>query len=125
MKPNWIVIGALWGFVGVGLGAFGAHGLERVATDEGIAWWRTGALYHLLHAPALVMAGLVGPSGSGRNPAGWAFLVGGVLFSGTLYGLGLGGPRWLGAVTPIGGVALMAGWLLLARQGRRARRREA
>ena len=110
----WIVVGALSGFLAVGLGAFGAHGLERVATEGQVAWWRTATLYHLLHAPALVLVGVVPLARPGPRVVGTAFLAGTVIFSGTLYALALGAPRWFGAVTPVGGLALMAGWLGLA-----------
>lgn len=116
---GWVRLGAVLGLLGVGLGAFGAHGLE--ATWEGLdpvvgveraAWWDTGAHYHLLHAVALV-AGAAALGNRARG-ASIAFALGIVIFSGTLYGLALGGPRWLGAITPIGGVALMVGWGLVA-----------
>ncbi len=110
----WIVLGAASGFLAVGLGAFGAHGLEQVATEGQMAWWRTAALYHLLHAPVLVLVGLVPLRRPGARVVGTAFLAGTVIFSGTLYALALGAPRALGAVTPVGGLALMAGWLGLA-----------
>ena len=111
---TWIVVGALSGFLAVGLGAFGAHGLEKIATEGQLAWWRTATLYHLLHAPALVLVGVVALRRPGPRVVGLAFLVGTVIFSGTLYAMALGAPRWLGAVTPLGGLALMAGWLGLA-----------
>jgi len=117
MRPNWIVVGALAGLLGVGFGAFGAHGLEGRATPEQVEWWATGAHYHLVHALALVLYGLVATRG-GRGLAGWSFVLGIVLFSGTLYAMALGAPRWLGAITPIGGVALMVGWLAFALQAR-------
>lgn len=111
---GWIVLGALSGFLGVGLGAFGAHGLERVASPEQLAWWRTATLYHLLHAPVLILVGVVPHARPGPRVVGTFFLGGTVLFCGTLYAMGLGAPRWLGAVTPVGGLALMAGWLAFA-----------
>ena len=113
------MVGALWGLVGVGLGAFGAHGLKATATDQGLAWWETAARYHLVHAVALVLLGLLQHHRPGGDAAGWSFLVGSAVFSGTLYAMALGGPRWLGAVTPIGGLGLMLGWLLLALAARR------
>ena len=123
MRPNWIVVGALTGLLGVGFGAFGAHGLEGRATPEQLAWWATGAHYHLVHALALVLFGLVQTrSGSGRGLAGWSFAIGIVLFSGTLYAMALGAPRWFGAITPIGGAFLMIGWLAFALQARRPAR---
>lgn len=115
---NWIVAGALWGLVGVGLGAFGAHGLKSVATDQGLAWWETGARYHLFHALALCVLGLLQLQKPGGDAAGWSFLLGSAVFSGTLYAMALGAPRWLGAVTPVGGLAMMLGWLLLALHAR-------
>ena len=119
---NCISLAALLGLLAVALGAFGAHGLESRATAEQLAWWSTAAHYHLTHALALLAVGLLTRQepGRGRAAAG-AFVIGIAIFSGTLYGLALGGPRWLGAVTPIGGVALMVGWLLLALAARRTR----
>ena len=117
---NWIVAGAAVGFVGVALGAFGAHGLEGRVTEEALAWWRTGVLYHLVHAPVLALLGLLSLHGMRPAPAGWAFLLGISIFSGTLYAMALGAPRWLGAVTPLGGLLLLGGWALLAWGGRRS-----
>jgi uncharacterized membrane protein YgdD (TMEM256/DUF423 family) len=111
---NWMVVGALWGLVGVGLGAFGAHGLRSVANAQGLAWWETAARYHLFHALALVGLGLLQQHRAGGDWAGYALLAGSAVFSGTLYAMALGAPRWLGAVTPLGGLAMMLGWLLLA-----------
>jgi len=110
----WILTGAAWGFLGVGLGAFGAHGLRASASTQAMGWWQTATLYHLIHALALVAVGLVQLQGPRVAPAGWAFLLGSLVFSGTLYAMALGAPRWLGAVTPLGGLGMMAGWLLLA-----------
>jgi uncharacterized membrane protein YgdD (TMEM256/DUF423 family) len=115
--------GAVLGFLGVAAGTFGAHGLERVTAEvEALDWWSTGVLYHLVHALALLVAGLLAATqGAGERAsraltvAGWAFGVGVVVFSGTLYALALGAPRWLGAITPLGGVAFLTGWVSLAR----------
>jgi uncharacterized membrane protein YgdD (TMEM256/DUF423 family) len=115
---SWTMVGALWGLVGVGLGAFGAHGLKAVASAEGLAWWETAARYHLFHALALLAVGLLQQHRPGGDSAGWCLLLGSAVFSGTLYAMGLGAPRWLGAVTPVGGLAMMAGWLLLALHAR-------
>lgn len=114
--PNWIVAGAVVGFLAVALGAFGAHGLEKHATSEGMAWWETGVRYHLVHAPVLLLLGLLPLRG--RDRIGWLFLLGILVFSGTLYAMALGAPRWFGAITPLGGLALLGGWALLAWQGR-------
>ncbi len=111
---NWTFVGAVSGLLAVGLGAFGAHGLKKVATAEALGWWQTAAHYHLAHAVALVLLGVLAAERAGVDRAGWAFLVGIVFFSGSLYAMALGAPRWFGAITPIGGLGLMAGWLLLA-----------
>ncbi|MBA3850380.1 MAG: DUF423 domain-containing protein [Opitutus sp.] len=107
---------ALLGLLGVALGAFGAHALKPTLEAHGsVETWKTAVLYHLVHAAALLaLAGWrdahAGPSG--KVAALW---IGGVvLFSGSLYWLSIGGPRILGPVTPLGGVAFLAGWALLA-----------
>ena len=103
---NWIVlVAALSGALAVGAGAFGAHGASGAAVE----WLKTGTQYQLLH----VVAALAVLRLDARGPA-WLFLIGGLLFAGTLYLMALGLPRWLGAVTPIGGALLIAGWLWLA-----------
>jgi len=113
----WTVAGAM-GALGVALGAFGAHGLKGVVTDARLLEvWETAARYHLIHAVAL---GLV--AAHPRSPA-WAgalFVAGILLFSGSLYTMTLTGARWLGAVTPVGGLCLIAGWLVLAFAARSA-----
>lgn len=116
-----LVIGAWLGLLGVGLGAFGAHALEARLDAEALGWWDTAVRYHLIHAVALVLVGLLARSGACPRWAAWGFLAGICVFSGTLYAMALGAPRWLGAVTPLGGLALMAGWLGLALAGRRSR----
>jgi uncharacterized membrane protein YgdD (TMEM256/DUF423 family) len=119
MESRWIVAGAALGFVGVSLGAFGAHALSGRLDERSLDLWRTGVLYQLLHAAPVTLLGLVPGRRTGRELAGWAFLAGVVVFSGSLYGLALGAPRWLGAVTPLGGVLLLSGWILLAVSARR------
>jgi uncharacterized membrane protein YgdD (TMEM256/DUF423 family) len=99
------VLAALSGAIGVAAGAFGAHGAEGRAAE----WLRTGAQYQLIHAVAALVAIRFEARG-----AGWLFVGGGAVFAGTLYLMALGLPRWLGAVTPLGGAALIAGWLWLA-----------
>ncbi len=109
----WTRAAGILGLLGVGLGAFGAHGLEKIATPEELAWWHTATLYHLLHlAPLLALDHL--PRCAALKWSARAFCGGILIFSGSLYAMGLGAPHWLGAVTPVGGVALMAGWGLLA-----------
>lgn len=104
---------ALFGFAIVALGAFGAHALSDVLTEEGQGWWQTATLYGLTHAAAALAAGLSGQAGR-IAAGGWLLLGGAVIFSATLYAMGLGAPRWLGAVTPVGGLVMLAGWLLIA-----------
>ncbi len=118
MHQNWIVIGAAWGFLGVALGAFGAHGLKDIASPEQLGWWGTAVDYHLWHAPVLILLGLLQQSKKGGDGAGWCLLLGSLVFSGTLYAMALGAPSILGAVTPIGGLLLLAGWARLAWFGR-------
>lgn len=113
MRANWIAIGAVLGALAVVTGAFGAHGLKERLTPEGLELWKTAVLYHALHASALVLYGLFDREGRGRI-AGWAFVTGITIFSGTVYALALGAPRWFGAITPIGGVLLIVGWLAFA-----------
>lgn len=111
---NWIVVGAVWGFLGVALGAFGAHGLPRDTSAQAFDWWKPAAQYHLLHALALLLTGLLGLHGVRVDAVGACFLAGSAIFSGTLYAMTLGAPRILGAITPLGGLLMLAGWLLLA-----------
>lgn len=103
---NWLVaLAALSGAIAVGAGAFGAHGAEGKAAE----WLRTGGTYQLIHAVAALVAAQMGAKG-----AGWLFVAGAAIFAGSLYAMALGAPRWLGAITPIGGTALIAAWLWLA-----------
>ena len=114
MKTNWIGIGAVLGALAVGLGAVGAHALEEKLSATALEGWKTAALYHGLHAVALVAAGLF-VERSGRGAAAAAcFFLGVLLFSGSLYAHALGGPRFLVYLTPVGGVLLIVAWLLLA-----------
>ncbi|MGM0556128.1 MAG: DUF423 domain-containing protein [Myxococcota bacterium] len=107
-----VILGSLLGMLGVAAGAFGAHGLEDKLDADMLEIWDTAARYQMFHAVALFGASwLIQQTGSSWATAGAASFVGGVLiFSGTLYVLALTGIRWLGAITPIGGVALIAGW---------------
>lgn len=113
---QFIVLGALLAAVAVAAGAFGAHALAARLTPDRLATWETAARYHMYHALALVLVGaLAGRVHAGlAATAGWLFVAGIAVFGGTVYALALGAPRWLGAITPIGGVAFIAGWLLLA-----------
>lgn len=111
---GWIGIGAASAALTVAFGAFGAHLLADRVTPEDLDIWRTAVLYQGLHALALVQFGLYRSSNPGGGAVGWSFLVGSAVFSSTLYGIVLGGPRWLGAITPIGGTAMIVGWVLFA-----------
>lgn len=117
MDKSFMAVGALLGALGVALGAFGAHGLKPILTPDMLANFETGVRYHMLHALAMFAAAAVHARASqSRLPAlaGWLFVAGIVVFSGSLYVMALTGLRWLGAITPIGGVALIGGWLCLA-----------
>jgi len=114
MNRNWIAIGALCGALAVMAGAFGAHGLAERLDARSLALWETAARYLMYSALAQLAVGVLTRQGLRRaGIAGWCFLVGGVLFSGTVFALALGGPRILGAVTPLGGLLLIAGFLAL------------
>jgi uncharacterized membrane protein YgdD (TMEM256/DUF423 family) len=111
MRP-WLILAALLGFASVALGAFGAHGLHD---PQAQAWMRTAAEYGLVHVLASLAAAPLaagGATGARRSPP--LFLAGVVIFSGSLAAMALGGPRWLGAVTPVGGAMFLVGWGLLA-----------
>lgn len=99
----------------VAAGAFGAHALRDRIDPASLAIFETAARYHLVHAFAAVFAAdrAARDSGADSARAAWTFLAGVVLFSGSLYALALGGPRLLGAITPLGGLAFMAGWVML------------
>ncbi|HET7427162.1 MAG TPA: DUF423 domain-containing protein [Gemmatimonadales bacterium] len=108
-------LGAGSAFVAVGAGAFGAHGLRARLSPELLAVFETAARYQMYHALALLAVAWAVTRWPGTLPqwAGWLFLAGTVLFSGSLYLLALTGIRWLGAITPLGGLAFLAGWLCL------------
>lgn len=112
----WIILGALNGFLAVAAGAFGAHGLKARLGADLLAVFETGARYHLFHALALLAVGVLTQLKPHAlfTAAGWAFLCGILLFSGSLYALALSGVRVLGAITPLGGLGFLAGWALLA-----------
>ncbi len=114
---TWIRVGAVLGGLGVIAGAFGAHGLKGTLDSRAMEVFETAAKYQMYHAPALLAVGLLamfGRGGAALNIAGWSFLLGVLIFSGTLYALAFTGIRWLGMITPIGGVALIVGWFALA-----------
>ncbi len=103
-------------FIAIAFGAFGAHALKARIDAEHLAIWNTAVHYHALHALALVAFGIWRERVPGGNLPAIALLAGIVLFSGSLYGLALGGPTWLGPLTPLGGVAFLTGWFVLGVQ---------
>jgi uncharacterized membrane protein YgdD (TMEM256/DUF423 family) len=110
------VLASLSGFIAVALGAFGAHALKARLAPDLLAVFETGVryqFYHVIGLFAVAWAIHLGGQGAARA-AGWLFVAGTIVFSGSLYALALSGVRWLGAITPVGGVAFLVGWLLLA-----------
>lgn len=116
MPRVWIILAAVNGLISVGAGAFGAHALKQRLAAEQLATFEVAVRYQMYHALALLAGAWVLSQTQSRvaSAACVAFLVGILLFSGSLYGLCFGGPRWLGPVTPIGGLCFLAGWVLLA-----------
>ena len=115
MERTFLLAGAVAGFIGVAFGAFGAHGLRGRLSPDMLAVFETGVRYQMYHALALLLTAALLPRMPGRAlvVAGWCFAGGIVLFSGSLYLLAVTGVTVLGAITPIGGVAFLAGWLSL------------
>lgn len=107
-----LATGSLLAAGGVAAGAFGAHGLRAALDTNALGWWQTAVQYQLWHALGLLALGALRAQRSAL-PA-LLLCAGTVVFCGSLYAMALGAPRWLGAVTPVGGVLLIAGWLLLA-----------
>ena len=116
MERLFLLVGSLFGFAGVAAGAFGAHALRGVLSARDLEIFETAVRYQLVHAVVLLGVGLwlMQRPSSVLVMAGWSHIAGVVVFSGSLYVLVLTQTRWLGAVTPLGGVALLAGWLCLA-----------
>jgi uncharacterized membrane protein YgdD (TMEM256/DUF423 family) len=106
-------IGSISAFLAVALGAFGAHALKNSLSPEMLAIFEVGVRYQMYHALALLAAGWAHTRWPGKivTAGGWLFVAGTLLFSGSLYALSISGERWLGAITPLGGIALLAGWL--------------
>lgn len=112
-------LGAASAFIAVAAGAFGAHALRDRLSPDLLAVFETGARYHMYHALALLAVGILlsrftGAEAPWLTASGWLFLAGTVLFAGSLYVLAFTGVRWLGAITPLGGLAFLAGWAALA-----------
>ncbi|MBW8906729.1 MAG: DUF423 domain-containing protein [Betaproteobacteria bacterium] len=116
MDRLFFALGALAAFAAVALGAFAAHGLKARLDAMMLATFETGVRYHLYHALGLLAVAWAATRwpGVAVNASGWLFIAGIVLFSGSLYALSLTGVRWLGAITPFGGLAFLAGWACLA-----------
>ncbi len=115
MVAGWFAAGAGLAGLGVLLGAFGAHGLRERITPDLLAVYDTGIRYHLIHALGLLAVSWAAERWSNAwvGAAGWLFVAGIVVFSGSLYLLAVTGARWLGAVTPIGGLCFLIGWAAL------------
>jgi uncharacterized membrane protein YgdD (TMEM256/DUF423 family) len=116
MARLFFIIGGLSAFLAVGLGAFGAHALKARLSADMLGTFEVGVRYQMYHALALLAVGWAQTRWPGAvlTTGGWLFVAGTVIFSGSLYVLSLSGVKWLGAVTPFGGLALLAGWLCLA-----------
>ena len=112
MDRRTLAAGALFAGLGVGFGAFGAHALRTFLDAQHLAWWQTAVSYQMWHGIALVALGAVPLRGTAATAV--LFVAGIVLFSGSLYLLALTDWRWLGAITPLGGLALIGGWAMLA-----------
>ena len=106
------VLAAIAGFMAVALGAFGAHALDSGFGEKQMGWWHTATLYLLVHAALATAISTASPGKFGL--AAGVILFGAVLFAATLYAMALGAPRWFGAITPIGGLGMLAGWALIA-----------
>lgn len=115
MRVNWVMIGAVGAAVSIGLGAFGAHGLRSRLDAEALALWETAARYLMYASLGLTVVGMIDRQSPGLiGSSGLLLAAGAVIFALTLVALALGGPRWLGAITPLGGVLMIIGWLRLA-----------
>jgi uncharacterized membrane protein YgdD (TMEM256/DUF423 family) len=120
---RWIAAGAAWTALAVGLGAFGAHSLRAVLEERhALDTWNTAVHYHGLHGLGMIVYGLwrAWTTDRGGSSAGLSLAAGSALFSGSLYFLALGGPHWLGPVTPLGGILMLVGWLMFAWEAWRA-----
>jgi uncharacterized membrane protein YgdD (TMEM256/DUF423 family) len=116
MDRIFFIVGSLFGFLGVALGALGAHALEGQLDAYQLTVFEIGVRYQMYHAFALLAVAWACTRwpATGLKISGWLFIAGTVLFSGSLYALSLGGTGWLGAVTPLGGLVLISGWISMA-----------
>ena len=115
MLKFWLISASIFGFLSVGLGAFGAHSLKNILDEYGKSIYEKAVLYQMFHTLALYLVGVLYHLLKERSffLAGWGFFIGIVLFSGSLYLLAITGVEWLGVITPIGGVAFLFGWFWL------------
>jgi uncharacterized membrane protein YgdD (TMEM256/DUF423 family) len=115
MVKIWFFLAALFGFLSVALGAFGAHSLKNILDEYGKSVYEKAVLYHMFHSMALFAVAVLQHlfNGISFSPAGFGFLIGILFFSGSLYVLAITGIKWLGAITPIGGTAFLFGWAWL------------
>lgn len=111
---NWIGIAAINMAIAVALGAFGAHGIKSMVDAQQLDWWHTATLYLFVHALGLLFVGILIRFNYATHTSAWLLQIGIVIFAGSLYAMTLGAPRWFGAITPIGGVLMIAGWAWLA-----------
>ena len=120
MAQLFITLASLSGMLAVVFGAFGAHALKGKLDDQALKVFETAVQYHFYHTFALLVVGVIAlnqPQTVLLKSSGWSFVIGILVFSGSLYLLSLTGVRWLGAITPLGGLALIAGWACLAATG--------
>ena len=111
---NWIGIAALNLAIAVALGAFGAHGIKNMVDAQQLEWWHTATLYLFIHALGLLLVGVLIRLNIAAHTTAWLLQIGVIIFAGSLFAMTLGAPRWFGAITPIGGALMIAGWVLLA-----------
>ncbi len=115
MAKFWLISAGIFGFLSVALGAFGAHSLKNILDNYGKSIYEKAVLYQMFHTMALFAVGLLQhfQKQTSFSVAGWGFFIGIVLFSGSLYLLAVTGIKWLGAITPVGGIAFLFGWFWL------------
>ena len=115
MRSIFLILGALSALTGVGLGAFGAHGLKTMLAPEMLAVYKTGVTYQMWHALGLILIALLRQQSRGKLLiwAGWSMFAGIILFSGSLYLLAILNTKWLGMITPLGGLAFLLAWMLV------------
>jgi uncharacterized membrane protein YgdD (TMEM256/DUF423 family) len=115
MRSTFLILGALSAFIGVGMGAFGAHGLKAILAPDMLAAYKTGVTYQMWHALGLILIALLLQQNAGKLLiwAGWFMFSGIILFSGSLYLLTILNVKWLGMITPFGGLAFLVAWMLV------------